>query len=74
MQEFFEERVDVSFERRVVGTNGERRFQRGDESGSIRARFERFPKGDSGAVERASLRNVRLGEKQRWGSISSGDP
>ena len=59
MEEFFEERVDVPFERRVVGANGERRFQRGDETGSVRARFERLPKGDSGAVERASLRNVK---------------
>ena len=59
MQQFVKERVDVPFERRVVGANGERRFQRGDEPGSVRARFERFPKGDSGAVERASLRDVK---------------
>ena len=62
MKEFLEERVDVSFERRVVGTNFERRFQRGDEAGFVRARFERLPKGDSGAVERASLRNVKNGD------------
>ena len=62
MEEFFEERVDVPFKRRVVGANGERRFQRGDEPGSVRARFERFPKGDSGSVKRASLRNVKNGD------------
>ena len=62
LQEFGEKRVDVPFERRVVGVNFERLFQRGDESGSIRARFERLPKRDSGAVERAGLRNVKDGD------------